>query len=125
MYMYIYIRLYVYDALSHNQCLPHTLLYILQITSSGTPFWAPPKRCPHALTFDPNNVYRTISCTLVYKSNQICLCFVWLSMQYISVSLFQYTSPSQHILFAILHIFCFIVSSYLYFAFVWLSMQYI
>ncbi|KAK6175636.1 hypothetical protein SNE40_014049 [Patella caerulea] len=26
-----------------------------QTTSSGAPFWSGPKRCPHALVFDPNN----------------------------------------------------------------------
>ena len=27
-----------------------------QTTSSGTPFWSGPKRCPHPLVFDVNNV---------------------------------------------------------------------
>ena len=33
-----------------------------QITSSGAPFWSGPKRCPHPLQFDINNVS-----TLFYK----------------------------------------------------------
>ena len=28
----------------------------LQVTSNGLPFWSGSKRCPHPLTFDPNNV---------------------------------------------------------------------
>ncbi|XP_041836926.1 ubiquitin-like modifier-activating enzyme 1 [Melanotaenia boesemani] len=27
-----------------------------QVTSNGLPFWSGSKRCPHALTFDPNNI---------------------------------------------------------------------
>ena len=27
-----------------------------QVTSTGTPFWSGPKRCPHSLVFDVKNV---------------------------------------------------------------------
>jgi len=31
-------------------------IIFLQTTRSGAMFWSGPKRCPHALTFDPENV---------------------------------------------------------------------
>lgn len=33
-----------------------SLLWTLQKTNSGTLFWSGPKRCPHPLTFDVDNV---------------------------------------------------------------------
>ncbi|XP_072308563.1 ubiquitin-like modifier-activating enzyme 1 isoform X2 [Eucyclogobius newberryi] len=46
-----------WETLFHNDiqqllhCFPHD-----ELTSHGLPFWSGTKRCPHPLTFDPNNV---------------------------------------------------------------------
>ena len=37
-----------------------------QITSSGAPFWSGPKRCPHPLEFDVNDVSNFYFCILNY-----------------------------------------------------------
>uniref|UniRef100_A0A667WQT3 E1 ubiquitin-activating enzyme n=1 Tax=Myripristis murdjan TaxID=586833 RepID=A0A667WQT3_9TELE len=42
--------LYNNDILQLLHCFPPE-----QVTSSGLPFWSGAKRCPHPLTFDPNN----------------------------------------------------------------------
>lgn len=34
----------------------HWSFFILQLTSSGAPFWSGPKRCPHPLEFSTTNV---------------------------------------------------------------------
>ncbi len=36
------------------------MICLFQTTSSGAPFWSGPKRCPHALNFDPENVSTNI-----------------------------------------------------------------
>jgi len=40
-----------------------------QITSSGAPFWSGPKRCPHALQFDIDNV------TILFSNNYLLIIY--------------------------------------------------
>lgn len=39
------------------------IVFILQLTSSGAPFWSGPKRCPHPLEFSTTNVSSVSLCT--------------------------------------------------------------
>jgi len=42
-----------------------------QVTSSGAPFWSGPKRCPHPLQFDVDNVSRVFTGRVILEKARI------------------------------------------------------
>lgn len=50
------------------------LVFLFQMTSSGAPFWSGPKRCPHPIEFDADNVSGFMSASVSSAAAIFCAC---------------------------------------------------